>query len=325
MVLIAVLLLQGCHALQATQGQLSLMASRQPIERVIADPATSSEVRARLQLAVEVRTFAAEELGLVANGSYSSYVELDRPYVLWNVVVTPEFSVEPRTWCAPFAGCTAYRGYFKEVAAEQFADRYRRRGDDVRVSGVQAYSTLGWFRDPVLSSMLQGDELSLIAVIIHELAHQRLYVPSDSGLSEAFATVVEIEGVRRWLAARGDEAGMARFEARQQRVDRFVSELSATRDQLALLYASGLSEEEMRARKSEAFEGLRDRLGESELRNNADLAAVATYRELVPGLQALLAEAGGDLETFYTMAESLARLDADTRRARLQPPRNVDI
>src|SRR4051812_10885006 len=195
----------GCYLIQAATGQMQIVSKRQPIAEVIRDPATSEKLKARLEYVAAARDFASRELGLPDNESYRSYADLGRPYVVWNVFAAPEFSVEPRQWCFPIAGCVVYRGYFSEAAAQRYARKLRRRGDDVAVGGVAAYSTLGHFKDPVLSTMLGWSDAQLAATLFHELAHQVVYVPGDSQFNESFATVVEEAGLERWLAARQGE------------------------------------------------------------------------------------------------------------------------
>ena len=187
----------GCYIVQSAQGQLNLMSKRRPISRVIASPGTPPAVRAQLQAVSQIRKFAVDELGLPDNGSYRSYADVGRPYVVWNVVAAPEFSVSPKKWCYPIVGCVAYRGYFGLRRAHSFADKLQRRGFDVSVEGVAAYSTLGHFNDPVLNTMVGWSDIALASIIFHELSHQMIYLPNDANFNEAFATTVEQEGVRR--------------------------------------------------------------------------------------------------------------------------------
>src|SRR5690606_34424926 len=200
--LLLVLLTSGCASYygQLAQGQWQLLRDRQPLERVIADPATDPALQRRLALAGQARDFASARLGLPDNGSYRSYVELDRPFVVWNVFATEEFSVEPRQHCFPIAGCVAYRGYFRLGRARGAAALLAAEGLDTWVAPVDAYSTLGWFDDPLLSSMLRRDDARLAGVIFHELAHQQLYLPGDTAFNESYASFVEQEGLRQWLA-----------------------------------------------------------------------------------------------------------------------------
>lgn len=331
-----VALLAGCGELsyyaQSASGQMHLLASRRPLQEVLADPATSAHVRERLELAAELREFASVDLALPRDGSYSSYVQLDQPYVVWSVVAAPPLSLAPRTWCFPVAGCVSYRGYFAETDAQAFADGLRDDGDDVYVGGVGAYSTLGWFDDPLLSSMLDGAEYDLAGVIFHELAHRRLYLPGESDFNEAFAVAVEREGVRRWLAARGDDALGASYEMTLRRRDMLATLVLDWRARLQALYQSPAADAERLAGKQELLEGLRAdyaarvRLDPSlggaqawlaEDLNNAKLASVATYNALVPAFDSLLTAQGGDLESFYAAAAVLADMSAEQRAQRL--------
>lgn len=323
--------LTGCGAgylLQAAGGQLAVVSQRQPIERVIADPATPEPLRGRLEVLREARAFASRELGLPDNRSYTTYTELDRPYVVWSVVATPELSVEPLQWCFPVVGCVAYRGYFREQAAEEFADDLRRRGHDARVGGVPAYSTLGRFADPLLSTMLRSGDDEVVGTLFHELAHQVAYLPGDSAFNEAFAVAVEQEGLARWLRSRGRPQDIQRHAARMARQRELVGLLRVRRERLAALYAGPGDPAAQRAGKAAEFAALADELRAFAARhgtavpfadrleqglNNADLAAVATYWDCVPAFERLLAEEGGDLARFYARTRALADRPREVR------------
>jgi predicted aminopeptidase len=324
----ACLALPGCYVLEAARGQLDLNARRVPVAKLLAAPGTDPALRAQLEVATRIRDFASRSLGLPDNQSYRSYADLGRPYVVWNVFATPEFAVEPRTWCFPVAGCVAYRGYFAEGRARAFARSLEARGDDVAVGGVPAYSTLGHFADPLLNTMLRWDEAELAALVFHELAHQRLYVGGDTAFNEAFATVVEHEGVRRWLEADGRAALLADYAARQARAAKVAALVAAARGRLRSLYAQPLPVAARRAAKAAEFERLaaeyrarREELGGGydwlfgAGLNNARLLAVATYQDCVPGLAARLAALNGDLERFYAEARTLARASRAARHA----------
>ncbi len=326
--LLVATVLPGCYYLHVAAGQLDLNARRQPIAELLADPATPAALRQRLELIQRVRAFATDELGLPDNGSYTSYADLERPYVVWNVFAAPEFSVEPVNWCFPVAGCVAYRGYFDETKARRFAAARAGRGEDVYVAPVAAYSTLGHFQDPVLSSMLGYDELSLAALIFHELAHQQVYAADDSNFNEAFATVVELEGARRWVEAHGQQQDIDRYLERRRRLQAVAALIVATRERLDALYRAGEPGPALRAAKAEEFERLRGeyaRLAASwppgpdmsgliagEF-NNARLGAVATYQQCVPAMTRLLQRLDGSLPAFYAEARRLAGLDAAAR------------
>jgi predicted aminopeptidase len=327
-VLLALGPLAGCYLLETASGQLELNERRVPVAKLLADPGTAAPLRAQLELATRLRDYASRELGLPDNSSYRSYADLGRPYVVWNVFAAAEFSVDPKTWCFPIAGCVAYRGYFAEARARRFALSLESRGWDVAVGGVAAYSTLGHFADPVLNTMLGWDETELAALMFHELSHQLLYVKNDTAFNEAFATVVENEGVRRWLAAAGNGSALQEFQNREARYAEVVALVTEARARLRLLYARRLPPAEMRALKAGELERLRAayaarraRLGAgyqwlfgAEL-NNALLASVATYQDCVPGLEARLEEAGHDLPRFYAAVRALAKLTAAQRRA----------
>ncbi len=307
------------------------MSKREPISRVIASPSTPPAVRSQLEEVCEIRQFASRELGLPDNGSYRSYADVGRPYVVWNVVAAPEFSVEAKEWCYPIVGCVAYRGYFVERRARSFAAKLRRRGLDVSVGGVAAYSTLGHFNDPILNTMLGWNDVELASIIFHELTHQMIYLPNDADFNEALATTVEEEGVRRWLLAQGREKDLADHSVQQERYLQVVALLIRTRSELRALYASGIEPRVMLPRKIAEFAELRAAYAkltaawghapfeawfEGDL-NNANLASVATYYDCVPGFRRELDALGGNLEAFYRRVRELAKLPRERRDALL--------
>jgi predicted aminopeptidase len=306
------------------------MSRREPITRLIKQPSTPPALRAQLEAVAAIRDFASRELGLPDNGSYRSYADVGRRYVVWNVVAAPEFSVDAKEWCYPIVGCVAYRGYFVEARARRFAAQLRAKGFDVTVGGVAAYSTLGHFNDPVLNTMMGWSDVELAAIIFHELTHQLLYVPNDSSFNEALAVTVEEEGVRRWLKAQGRDADLANHLVEQDHYAKVIDLLTATRAELRAVYDSGLSPEAMREKKRAAFAALRasfallkaDWGGHAPFESwfaedldNAHLASIATYFECVPGFQRELKAVGGDLTAFYARVRALAKLDQETRDA----------
>jgi predicted aminopeptidase len=325
----------GCYLVESAQGQLSLMSKREPIARVLRNPATPQALRVRLEEVTAIRDFASHELGLPENGSYRSYADVGRPYVVWNVVAAPEFSVDARQWCYPIVGCVAYRGYFALPRARAFADRLRREGLDVSLGGVAAYSTLGHFDDPVLNTMLAWNDVELAAIIFHELTHQLLYLSSDASFDEALATTVEEEGVRRWLMAQGRTADLEAHRLQQDRYLQVVSLLRRTRADLTAIYASGDDAVVMRRRKRARIDRLRESYAAltagwdghapfqswfEESINNAHLASIATYYDCVPGFERELEAAGGDLKRFYLRVFALAKLDQAARDAAVCAP-----
>lgn len=336
--LIALLILPayGCanagYYAQALNGQLEVYAQTRPIEDVVADAGTDAKVKEKLGQVLRIREYASRELGLPANDSYRVYADLKRPYVLWNVFATPEFSLKPTEWCFIMAGCVAYRGYFSQQNAEAFAAKLRADGADVYVGGVTAYSTLGWFRDPILNTIINRPTPEIAGLIFHELAHQQLYVRGDTAFSESFAVAIELEGVRRWLKTNGTSEEYERYAARQQRREEFASLVMKHRDRLEALYESAASVAEKRAGKALIFSEMRaeyEQLKEqwggysgfdgwfAQNLNNAHLISLGMYHRHVSAFQALLARHNGDLPAFYHAVTELGRLPAVERVAAL--------
>ncbi len=341
--LVGVLALAGCGNIgyywNSVGGQLEIWQREAPIERILADPALDPKTKAQLERALRIRDYASRELGLPDNRSYRSYADLARPFVVWNVFAAPEFSVEPKQWCFPFAGCVGYRGYFSEAEARSHAAMLKTEGYDVHVGGVPAYSTIGWFADQVLNTFVHYPEPELARLLFHELAHQVVYVKDDTVFNESFATVVEQAGVARWLAAHGSDEDRARFLQLQRFRADFRELVARTRSDLAQLYAGNASIEEKRRRKGEVFAALKnayvaqrqdwggfagyDRWFAQSL-GNAHLASVAIYTQQVPAFEAMLQQQGNDLGRFYAAVRELAGLPAAERKQRmaaLQSPR----
>ena len=331
----AALLLAGCanlgYYVQSIEGHIKLLWTREPIAAVIADPATPQPLKARLERALAIRDFASRELKLPENSSYRGYADVRRQFVVWNVFAAAEFSVEPRQWCFLVTGCVGYRGYFERAEAENFARELRGQGLDVFVSGVPAYSTLGWFDDPVLNTFIRYPEHELARLIFHELAHQIVYVRGDTEFNESFAVAVENEGVQRWVARRGDDGLRADFEDARRRRAQFRQLVFKYRERLAVEYRLPVAPEALRARKAQAFSDMQRDYGLLKSQwggfagydrffdhpGNAHLASVSIYTALVPRFEQLLAKHNGDLAAFYAEVKELAALGKAERAARL--------
>ncbi len=335
----AALLLGGCSAVefywQGIAGQLDLLSRAKPIPEV-AESTPDPALRDRLLRVQEIRAYASRELALPDNASYTRYADLGRPFVVWNVFATPELSLTPRQWCFPVAGCVAYRGYFAEADARTEAARLAAENLDVHMSGVPAYSTLGYFDDPVLSTFIRYREAEVARLIFHELAHQVVYVKDDSAFNESFAVAVEEEGLARWLVGQRDRPDAAQFAADVARVQRLRSEfrllIRATRSRLEALYASDATEADKRAGKAAEFAMMRNEYERLKAgwdgaagfdrwfaagANNAGIAAAGLYTDRVPQFAALLRAEGGDLPRFYGRVKVLAALPKDERDASL--------
>lgn len=320
--------LQGCYYMQAIHGHMEVMQSRRPVGEVLADPSAPADLKERLMLVQEARQFAVDELGLPDNESYRSYAHLEREYVVWNVFAAPEFSLEPKQWCFPVAGCVAYRGYFSRESAEAQAESLREDGYDVAIGGVAAYSTLGRFADPVLSTMMRWSDARLVATLFHELAHQVLYVKGDTQFNESFASAVADIGIRRWLADRGGDPALDGYYSNRRLQQQVLEIIEAGTHDLSVLYGSALTAEEMRPRKAAIFAQLELKLsalmtanaaapGFAPPDNNAALVSYALYEGWAAAFRNLYQECGDSLECFYRRAGELANLPSDERSARL--------
>ncbi len=310
---------------QMLSGHLEVMTKAEPISEVLADPTTPPDTAKALRTVGKVREFAAAELGLPSGRAYTRYTDLKREHVVWVLNASNEFSVEPKTWFYPVVGRLSYRGYYDEQKAEAAADRLRAEGFETYVAGINAYSTLGWFADPVLNTFIDYHELLLAELIIHELVHRRYYRRGATAFNEALAMAVAEEGVRRWLRTRKEPKLLAAYERYLKRRNDLYDDILTTRDELAALYAQPLPEDEMRARKTvrllelqREFLHWQARWKTSALEDwttepltNAHLNAANTYYRHIPFFQKLLEDCDGDLEQFFDRVKS-AELPQDS-------------
>lgn len=317
---------------QAAHGQLALVANSRSVEEWMTDASTDPKLRARLAKAREIRGFAVAELGLPNNKVFRNYTALQRPFVMWNVVATPELSLKPVQWCFPVAGCVSYRGYYSKEDAQAYANELRAEGKDVQVGGVPAYSTLGWFNDPLLSTFIHYNDAELARLVFHELAHQVAYAAGDTQFNESFATAVEEAGLQRWMDVFGNEAMRENYARYLQRKKEFLSLLLATRKELEKLYASSSPDQAKREEKARLFRKLKDDYALlkaswggfagydrffAEPLSNAHLAAVGAYNDFVPAFRTILAQAGS-MPAFYAEVQRLAQLEKAERHRLLR-------
>ncbi len=329
--------LQACNPAyyaSSVGGHIKIVSSSQPVDRLLERRDINPDLKERLAISREIRDYASEQLALPDNNSYRRYVDTGREYVSWAVYSSPEFSVGFNTWCFPVYGCVPYRGYFSEEAAEAFAETLREQGMDVYVGGVPAYSSLGWFDDPLMNTMVIRGDVYLAGVVFHELAHQRVYVQNDSSFNEAFAVTVEENGVEKWLRERGEGAVLKDYEAGLRRYKDFQILVAETRQELARLYASDISVEEMREAKAREIERLRARYRRlrdgkwngyrgfdrwfDEPINNARLATISVYGDLVSDFKRLFDLCAGNYERFYGAVEYLGQLERSEREKALK-------
>lgn len=324
----------GCatieYANQAWQGQRAVIRDSVSISDILQDSTADPQLQSRLATALQARRFASGSLGLPDNPSYTRYTALPRTYVVWNLFITPAFSLEPVEHCYLVAGCVAYKGYFDEQRAHQEAQTWRDQGMDVYVGGVPAYSTLGWYDDPLLSSMMHWDDDYVAKLIFHELAHQQFYIKDDTAFNESFASFVGQEGLHQWRASRGLPPPDLALDRRQKQLTDLVL---AARDDLAAIYARELDEREKRTTKDERFarlradyQALRDREWDGDAGfdawfgdslNNAALLPFGLYDQWVPAFAELFRQQGEDWPAFYAAVAALGGLPEPARTKRL--------
>ncbi len=328
---VACTLAGGCYYVQAARGQLEVLNKREPIDAVIDDPDTPDDLAGRLELLQRARDFSVTELGLPDNKSYRTYSDLERDYVVWNVVAAPELSVEPRTWCFPVAGCVAYRGYFSEDKAWRKAEELADDGYDIFVGGATAYSTLGNFNDPVLNTMLSRDDTMLVALLFHELAHQVLYVKDDTSFNESFASAIEELGIERWLERNGTTEEFDRWKRYKAWSEDLTEIALEAREDLEALYASDLDDAAKRSAKSARLEVLTESLlrrareagvdasgwWQDQPLNNARLASWSAYESYVPAFRQLFIDCEERFDCLYRRSAELAELPRERREERL--------
>lgn len=338
--LLVSILLVSCETVgyytQAARGQLAIVFGREDIQRLLREEDLTPELRKKFGKVMQIREFAEQELLLPLGENYLSYVDLEREHVVWNVFAAPEFSTDPRNWCYPIAGCVSYRGYFSELAAQRYAEQLRSDGFDVYTGGVDAYSTLGWFEDSLLSTVISRADYQLAGLIFHELAHQLAYVPGDTTFNESFASAVEREGLRRWLLSDGQLETIEIAEVDRNRQQQFVTLVIKYRDRLTGLYEKEMTPSLMRAEKIQLQNQLRseyERLKQewqgyagydgwfSQSLNNAQLSTVGSYNDMVPFFNDLLEQSNGSLALFYGEVKRIAELSA-VEREELTPASN---
>jgi predicted aminopeptidase len=314
---------------QAAKGQAQLLNKRQPVEDLLAAASTPSKLKQQLTKSQKIRRFAVQHMGLKDHGGFTQYADLGRTHAVWNVVAAPEFSIEPRTWCFPIAGCVAYKGFFEQEMALREQEKLRSQGNDVLVYGVSAYSTLGWFDDPLLNTFIHYADTELAALIFHELSHQVLYIKDDSEFNEAFATAVEHAMLESWLRSQGNNDQIQQLANQRLRHGRITELILDFRQQLNSAYLG----EQPAQDKVRLFEEMKRRYAEiqsqaegtryydwwfSQPLNNAYLLTVSTYFRLVPAFRSMINQEGGDLLAFFESAKALSKKSKSERSLALE-------
>ena len=328
---IIILQLDGCYYMQAARGHFGVMNHRRPVAEVIADDESPEKLAERLAIVQQARDFAVSNLLLPDNDSYRTYADLERDYVVWNVIAAEEFSFTPKTWCYPVAGCVAYRGYFSEKSAQKLGDKLAQKGYDVTVGGVSAYSTLGKFADPLLNTMMHWSDADLVATMFHELAHQKLYIKGDTGFNESFATAVASFGIERWLAEIDQLDALNGYQERKVLRRSMMALVQDTRESLQRLYAEDIDDDEKRERKRTLLDelsaqaGLTVEISGTGARNwlaaplnNARLVSLGLYEGQLGAFSQILENCAGEIECFYSETEKLSEMSLADRQHALE-------
>ncbi len=321
--LLPLLFLTGCEALQfysqGAVGQVEILRKSRLSAEVIADASTPEALRKRLRLAAELCSFSSRELALPGDSSYGKYADLGRRHVVFVLYAAPEFSLEPKTWRYPVVGEMDYRGYFREEDAKAYAKTLEAEGYETHLGGTDAYSTLGFFHDPILNTFAEYPEIDFAELIFHELTHRRVFRKGETTFNESLANAVAEEGVRRWLISKGRRADLADYEERLIRRREFYREIDITRHDLTELYASSLPVEEMRKRKLAILSELKSRARALQRRwggkqleewlrldlTNAHLLPLITYNSETENFRKLIKESGHDFEAFFRKVEKM--------------------
>lgn len=304
------------------------MNKRVDISTLLKNPDLDTELRSRLLLVQKIRTFSIEALALPDNGSYTNYAKLNRPYVLKNLFAAPEFSTRLLSWCYPIAGCASYRGYYDEDLLAEFVASLKKDATDIHIGEVPAYSTLGWFDDPILSSFINWPDAQLAGLIFHELTHQRLYVDNDTLFNESLASAVQQMGTERWLESIKKNIEIDQFQRSIQYRHAVVNLIEKTRNELDTLYKTNHSPKMKRQQKQNILDIAIERHGTlaksfnhkggytrwfASGLNNAKLASIAAYNSHVPAFINMMDTQQGSFEKFFDYVESISELPKQKR------------
>jgi predicted aminopeptidase len=338
-----VCLTSGCSTIgyyaQSATGHLNLVEAAKPVPQWLADPETSSRLKARLELSQRIRDFAVSDLHEPDNQSYRRYADLKRSAAVWNVVAAPELSLELKTWCFAVVGCVGYRGYYDRPDADALAAQLRGEGLDVAVYPVPAYSTLGrlpqggWLADPLLNTFIDYPEGELARLVFHELAHQVAFAPGDTLFNESFASAVEKIGAERWLRERSSAAARDEYAQGEARRADFRALTDRYRAEFVALYASPASDAAKREGKAALLIQLRSDYATMKATrwrgyagydgwfaraNNAAFGVLASYTALVPAFERLFEREGSDFPRFFAEVRRIAALPPAQRQAALE-------
>ncbi|MEX2380538.1 MAG: aminopeptidase [Vicingaceae bacterium] len=309
------------YGLGQAAGQAEVLWNAKPIDQLMNSSDFPDSTKAKFKYIQKVKQFAQDSLGLNPSKNYSTFYDQKGKPILWVVTASPEFEIKAHQWSFPLAGKFSYKGFFDHLKAEKEAEKMKQKGYDTEIDEVNAWSTLGWFRDPILSSMLNRSDGSLAELIIHELTHATIYRKDAVEFNENFATFIGRKGAEAFLKSHfGSESEeLKEYRESQARKTYFKSFVQKAIEELNNIYASfdeKLSLAEKRKIKAEAIENLKNRLANSSYYqgsvkgkkrlanftpNNAYFSGYSTYNANQTNLQSRLkSEFNGDLKALIT-------------------------
>ena len=323
------MLLNGCgigFLWHVSMGQLGLLTSQQRVETILRDGTLSEPDQKKLRLALDVRQFAIDQIGLNADHSYTRFVDVGRPYVVYGLSAAHKDALKPYTWRFPIVGRVPYKGYFKKELALREAKTLQKRGYDTYVRGVRAYSTLGYFNDPLLSTMLAYHEFSLINTIIHELVHRTVWIEGSVSFNETFANFVADHGVKAYLTHRDGANAPSHQRYRDVQADRqiFQAYMLDIVSQLEALYREPVSREAKLERREAIFKAASinyssvlpkmktpsyKKYFERRQLNNAVMLSFQRYHRDMRFFEDALAKSDGDLRRMIAAFKALGKED----------------
>jgi predicted aminopeptidase len=314
------------YVIRAGIEQAKILSARRPIPEVVLDGNTDARTRGKLTLAMEARAFAADSLGLDVGESYTSFTRLQSDTLAMVVSAAYRTRLASRTWWFPVVGHVPYRGFFDFEGAKEEQEKLEAEGFDTYLRPTAAFSTLGWFADPLMSTLLTYDEVGLVETVLHELSHNHLFVPGQVRFNESYATFIGGVGAIQFFCRRAgggpDTVWCQRAQARWQDEVRFSAFLDPLVEELEALYDSGAIESEVLTQREAIFARARQRfLDEVQPSfeastfqsfittplNNATLLARMRYYHRLADFDALLGRHEGDLR------EAIATVTAEAR------------
>ncbi len=336
LIILICLLLSSCSSIKYNYGlinnHLSIIKNAQPIDAILEENTTNPELKTKLRLVNKIKDFAYTEFHFRKTKSYSTYTDILRNAVVWNVVATKENSFELKEWCYIFIGCFNYRGFSNKKEAENYANDLMESEDlEIAILPVAAYSTLGWSDflggDPVLNTFIWNDEIELVRLLIHEMAHQQVFVKNDTLFNESFASFVEDAGSLQWLKRNGDSDDLILYEEKKRKRGEIEELLRSSRENLEALYSQTLEKKETELLKEKIFLKLRTRLlrlkderdGLNDYNNwvlqinSAWLAAFSLYDRYKPFFNSVFVKVNSDWTVFYQEVRKLKKITKKER------------